>query len=354
MKKTGFIIGLTFLMLLFPLTAQAATESEFYEQGVALFEQGKYEEALHCFEEAAALNPDEPVYYDWQGSCLYHMVAFDEALLAFDKALALEPYYSTYEYKGVCLAVLGQTSEALEAFEDSITLYPYQNNYFWKAAILMDLKRLPEAAATYLAAAGLSDADNNAKALAYNNAGYVLYLDRQYSAAMNAVQNGLALKQDKPSLYKNKGLIFEAQGNYTSALENYSRAVEIDPEYEPALTAQRNLTAKLYGEVPGNSGVVEWDEIKLYVSVDKVWTITFNRPVDLDSAKANITVTDEENNPISLKIEAGSNTNQIKISVLDGQSWPSSKKLTLFIPSTVESADGAKMFNGVKMIFVTK
>ncbi|MBP7175610.1 MAG: tetratricopeptide repeat protein [Thermoclostridium sp.] len=354
MKKTGWMIGLAFLLVLFPLTAQAATESEYYEQGVALFGQGNYEDALKSFEEAARLNPEESVYYDWQGSCLYHMVAFDEALLAFDKALALEPYYSTYEYKGACLAVLGRTSEALAAFDDSIALYPYQNNYFWKAAMLMDLNRLPEAAATYLDAVGLDGVDNNAKALAYNNAGYVLYLDKQYAAAMNAVQNGLALKQDKPSLYKNKGLILEAQGFYTSAMENYDRALEIDPTYESALTARRNLNANLYDVVPTSTEAVDWDEIKLYVSVDKVWTITFNRPVDLNSAKANITVTDDEENNYSIKVEAGNDATQIKVSPDNEQGWPPSKKLTLFIPSAVGSTDGAKMFNGIKMIFVTK
>lgn len=354
MKRISFILVFTFLAMLLPLTVQAATEAEYYQQGVDLFDQGNYEEALHRFEEAAELNPSESIYYDWQGSCLYHMVAFDEALPAFEKALALEPYYSTYEYKGACLAALGRMTEALEAFDESIALYPYQNNYFWKAAILLDLQRLPEAAGVYLAVAGLNDADNEAEALAYNNAGYVLYLDRRYPEAMNAVEKGLALKQDKPSLYKNKGLILEAQGNFTSAMENYTRALEIDPEYEAALTAQRSLNAKLYGVAPDSGEFVEWDEIKLYVSLDKVWTITFNRPVDLDSAKAGIYIADEENNHFNLKIEAGSDAAQLKVSLEDGQSWPSSKKLALYIPSTVKSDDGAKMFNGIKMVFLTK
>ena len=59
MKKTGWMIGLAFLLVLFPLTAQAATESEYYEQGVALFGQGNYEDALKSFEEAARLNPED-------------------------------------------------------------------------------------------------------------------------------------------------------------------------------------------------------------------------------------------------------------------------------------------------------
>lgn len=102
MKRSGLIIILTLLMITFSFSraAQAATELEYYEQGVDLFNQGNYEEALHNFEAAGTINPHESVYFDWQGSCLYHMVALDEALLAFDKALALEPYYTTFEYKG--------------------------------------------------------------------------------------------------------------------------------------------------------------------------------------------------------------------------------------------------------------
>ncbi|ATW26760.1 Ig-like domain-containing protein [Candidatus Formimonas warabiya] len=356
MKRSGLIIILTLLMITFSFSraAQAATELEYYEQGVDLFNQGNYEEALHNFEAAGTINPHESVYFDWQGSCLYHMVALDEALLAFDKALALEPYYTTFEYKGVCLAALGRPEEALEAFNESIALYPYQNNYFWKAAILLDLQRFDQAAGTYLSVVALNDTDNEAKALAYNNASYLLYLNQNYTEAMEAVENGLALEPDKSNLYKNKGLILEAQGNYHEALENYNEALEIDPNNQAALTAQRNLIARLNGEEPDSTGMVEWEEIKLYVPLDKVWTITFNRPVDLESAQNNIYIADEENKHLSLKIEAGNDANEITVSLSDGQSYAAAQRYTLFVPANVKSVNGVKMINGVKMDFFTK
>ncbi len=355
MKKTCFTI-LTILVMIFSfsLTVQAEMEQEYYQQGVEQYDKGNYEKALHYFEQASNINPKESVYYDWQGSCLYHLVAFEEALQAFDKALALEPYYTTYEYKGVCLAALGRTEEAINAFDQSISLYPYLNNYFWKAAILLSSQKLPEAASTYLSVAALKDTDNETKALAYNNAGYALYVNKNYEKAMEAIEKGLGLKQDKSNLYKNKGLILEAQGNYDGAMENYNRALEIEPNNQLALTARRNLSAKLDGKPLDPTQFLEWEEIKLYVPSDKIWTIVFNRPVDLESAKEYIHITDKDNNQLSLKIEAGNSANVVKVSLANEQGYASSARYTLFVPSDVQTTGGVKMISGVKMDFISK
>ncbi|MEN6460494.1 MAG: tetratricopeptide repeat protein [Syntrophomonas sp.] len=355
MKKCILIIfTILALVLSFPNFAQAATELEYYQQGVELFNQRNYEEALHNFEEAASLNPNESVYYDWQGSCLYYLVAFDEALQSFNKALALEPYYTTYEYKGVCLAILGHSEEALSAFDQSIALHPYQNNYFWKAAIQVDRQEFKDAADTYLAIAALNDISIETKALAYNNAAYVLYLSQKYAEATTAVENGLALKPDKANLYKNKGLILEAQGNCDEALENYYQALQIDPDNEASLTARRNLLARLNGDELDPSEYVEWEEMKLYVPLDKVWTLTFTRPVDLKTAQKYIYIADEENNRLNPEIKAGDNANEIKVCLSDAQSYSPAKRYTLFVPANVASTNGVIMINGVTMDFITK
>lgn len=355
MKKRNLIIfAVLVLVLSFSPFAEAATEQEYYQQGLDLFNQGNYEEALPNFEEAAALNPTRSEYYDWQGSCLYYLVAFDEALLAFNQALALEPYYTTYEFKGVCLAALGRSEEALAAFEQSIALHPYQNNCFWKAAILVDLKKYNEAADTYLSVAALNNIDNETKAQSYNNAGYVLYLNQNYTGAMTAIENGLALKSDKPNLYKNKGLILEARGDYDEALAHYNQALQIDAQNEAALTARRNLLARLNKDELDPSEYVEWEEIKLYVPLDKVWTITFNRPVDLKTAQEYIYIADDDNNRLSLTIEVGDNANQIRVSLSGEQSYSPAQRYTLFVPANVASNNGVKMLNGLKMDFITK
>lgn len=355
MKKCTLIIFTVLVLLLsFPAFAQAATEQEYYDQGVALFNQGSYEEALHNFEEASALNPAEPAYYDWQGSCLYYLVAFDEALQAFNQALTLEPYHTTYEYKGVCLFALGRPQEALAAFDQSIALHPYQNNYFWKAAIQLDLQNFKDAARTYLSVAALNDTSAETKALAYNNAAYVLYLNQKYDEAMTAVENGLALKSDKPNLYKNKGLILEAQGHFAEALANYNQALQIDPQNEAFLTARRALLARLNGDELNPSECVEWQEIKLYVPLDKVWILTFNRPVDINTARAHIYLADEGNNHLNLKIEAGNNANEIRVGLSTEQGYLPGTRYTLGVPADVASTNGVQMLNGVRMDFITE
>jgi tetratricopeptide (TPR) repeat protein len=233
-------------------------------------------------------------------------------------------------------------------------LHPCLNNYFWKAAILLSSQKLHEAASTYLTLAALKDTDNETKALAYNNAGYTLYLNHNYEGAMEAIEKGLGLMQDKSNLYKNKGLILEAQGNYDGAMDNYNRALEIDPDNPLAITARGNLSAKLKGKPMDPTQYLEWEEIKLYVPSDKVWTIAFNRPVDLESAKEYIHIEDEDKNQLSLKIEAGNSANEVKVSLSNGQGYAPSVRYTLFVPSDVQTTGGVKMISGVKMDFISK
>jgi len=347
---TTFVI----MVILFSSTqvAQAATDLEYFQQGCDQFNAGSYEEALQNFEEAIKLKPQESIYYDWLGACLYHMVALDEALIAFDKALALEPYYSTYEYKGVCLAIMGRTEEALTAFDNSIALHPYLNNYFWKACVLMDLQRYEEAADAYLAVVTLNDADDESKAQAYNNAGYVLCLGKDYAKAMTAVENGLALIKNKPTLYKNKGLILEGQQNYKEALACYEQALEIDPENDSAGTARRNLVLKL-NNCLDLSEFVAWKEIKQDVPLNKSWTITFNSPVDLAAAQESIVLGDELGNRLSLDIQAGNEAHELTVSLQGQQTYAPGKSYFLFIPLSVKSDKGIPLNNSLMMEFKT-
>lgn len=71
--------------------APEALAQQWYEQGSALYQQGRFEEALEAFTRAAQLNPNFWEAYQYMGACSYGLGRYGEALAAYEKVLAINP-----------------------------------------------------------------------------------------------------------------------------------------------------------------------------------------------------------------------------------------------------------------------
>jgi len=63
-----------------------------FGKGLALFYQEKYQEALDCYEKVLRVYPDDVNTWMEKGSALYYQDRFDEALRCYQKVLELDPY----------------------------------------------------------------------------------------------------------------------------------------------------------------------------------------------------------------------------------------------------------------------
>jgi tetratricopeptide (TPR) repeat protein len=61
------------------------------KKGTSLVAYGKYEEALECFENALALNPNDPDILNKKGVVLRSLGRYDEATECFNKSLEILP-----------------------------------------------------------------------------------------------------------------------------------------------------------------------------------------------------------------------------------------------------------------------
>ena len=68
-----------------------ANALEILKKGVNFLEDGKYEEALDCFEKILVINPDDPDIWNKKGVALRSLGRYDEAVDAFNKALEITP-----------------------------------------------------------------------------------------------------------------------------------------------------------------------------------------------------------------------------------------------------------------------
>ncbi len=143
-----------------------------FEQGIALDNLGRFDEAIASYDKALQLKPD--LYQAWKsrGRALYNLGRFDEAIASYDKALQLKPdYYEAWNNRGVALCNLGRFDEAIASYDKVLQLKPdYYEAWGNRGIALRQLGRLDEAIASYDKALQLKPDDHQA----WNNRGVAL------------------------------------------------------------------------------------------------------------------------------------------------------------------------------------
>ena len=124
----------------------------YFSDGVSLFQQEKYQEALEAFEEALkaikqALSYEEYLAKAWynKGVTLLQMEDFQEALTALQRALKYDKEHpQAYYSSGVALIMLGRLPEAQQVFQRAFILRDSLSNRgvgLYKAWSLLTLQQ---------------------------------------------------------------------------------------------------------------------------------------------------------------------------------------------------------------------
>lgn len=104
------------------------TVSGWNSMGVALYERGRYEEALQAFDEAIRLDPEHVDAWTMRGLTLADLSNYDEAIQSYDEAIRLDPKHSGAWYgKSMALRILGRIPEADAAYARSEELQLYSD-----------------------------------------------------------------------------------------------------------------------------------------------------------------------------------------------------------------------------------
>lgn len=72
---------------------KAAESEQYFEQGLQLYEQYKYQEAVSAFDKAIAANPDNYKIYSAQGIAICFQGNYPAGMLLIEKTLAMQPDY---------------------------------------------------------------------------------------------------------------------------------------------------------------------------------------------------------------------------------------------------------------------
>jgi len=195
------------------------------DKGAALYNQGKYDEAIKCYNEAIKINPHyAPAWYN-KGNVLNSQGKYDEAIECYDEAIGLNPQLvDAWGNKGSALNSQGKYDEAIQACDKAIDLNPqYAMAWNNKGAALYNQGKYDEAIECYNEAIKI----NPQYALALTNKGVVLYSEGKYDEAIQALDTAIKINPQYADAWHNKGVALESLGCNVEAQQAYAKAKEL-------------------------------------------------------------------------------------------------------------------------------
>jgi tetratricopeptide (TPR) repeat protein len=193
----------------------------------AHYGQGQLDEAIHAYEQAVTIVPDDTASRIRLAQFLTLRQRTAEALRYAREAVLLEPSNPS-ALATLCQALNGegQHAEAFDACECAIELDPeYAEAYAYLAKVYVDTGDwIP--ARNYAEQA--VDLDYQSMDAHYNQ-GYVLEAQGRYRQAVEAYENAIVLHPKLAPLYVSAGQNYRVLGQFTEAIDRFERATRLDP-----------------------------------------------------------------------------------------------------------------------------
>jgi tetratricopeptide (TPR) repeat protein len=178
-----------------PVIEQTAAVS-WLNQGIALGNLGKYDEAVQAFDKAIEINPKNAVGWYLKGAALDRQGKVLEAIQACNNATEINPQDADAWYiKGKVLEDLGRYDEAMQAFDNSTQIDP-QNIDAW-----------------------------------YDK-GEELYWQGKYNESIQALDKVTEIDPQDADAWYIKSMALDDLGKQEEAGLAYNRSIEINPDIE--------------------------------------------------------------------------------------------------------------------------
>lgn len=200
----------------------------FFFRAYTYSELGKKDSALHYYNRALALNPEDPDSYNNRGNLFLDKLQSDSAIADYEKAIQLnekEPIF--WRNKGIALQGLGQHAAAMAHFNRAIELNPDLGaSYRIRGALYAVLDSTERALNDFDKALALGYED----ALLYFLRGNIRINEKAYESAL--ADNIRAVALDSTAEHLNgRANAYRLLGEYERALDDLAAAIELDSTY---------------------------------------------------------------------------------------------------------------------------
>ena len=243
-KRLARCAALAVALIFGPVAAQGADLSS-CEAGLAAHGEGNFTKAIElytgCIANGNLSGHDLALAYNNRGVSYAAEGDFVQALKDFDSTVRVEPDYApVYRNRGFAYRSLGRYQLAFQNFDRAIELDPQAAAYNDRGNTHKDLGQYQNAIRDYDQAIKL-DPDY---AYAYFNRCWTMakHLGRYEEALPDCERASRGLKDRAYAAY-GLGFVYEHQGALAEARAAYERALEIDPDYAPAVADLARLKA---------------------------------------------------------------------------------------------------------------
>lgn len=119
-------------------------------EGIELFKQGQYTEAIESFKKTIEKFPGSVEAYYNLGLSYLRNGDIDKAILSFEKAIELKPdSVEAHLALGECYFNKGESKEAMDSFSDALEIQPHNPRIYYNIGIVYYKNNNPEKALSY-------------------------------------------------------------------------------------------------------------------------------------------------------------------------------------------------------------
>ena len=202
----------------------------FYRAGMANENTGDHAGAERAFRRGLELNPDDVELHNALGWTLFQDGRGEQAVAEYRKALAVDPkHVKAHNNIALALVELGLLEEAATHFQKSLESEPKAEIHSDLGFILAQLGRSDEAVKHYREALRLDPECASANmnlAVSFVQANDFPQAETHYRAALAA--------KLRPESANGLGFVLAQQGRNDEAVEQFRKALELDPKFTPA------------------------------------------------------------------------------------------------------------------------
>jgi tetratricopeptide (TPR) repeat protein len=200
--------------------------------GVITVQAGEAPAGVALIERAVSLNPHMAAAQGNLGWALAEAGRLDDAVAAYDRALELDPGYVAGHYnRANTLRDRGALAEALAGYDRTLGLQPsFVEAWVNRGAVLERLRRADEAAASFARAATLRPD----MAEAHANLAKVLNDLKRSDEALVSAERAIALDPASAAAHNHRALALYDLRRLDEALAAADRAIALNPDYPEA------------------------------------------------------------------------------------------------------------------------
>jgi tetratricopeptide (TPR) repeat protein len=237
-------------------------DSELWFKNGALLEKlGNNRKASEAYQKAISLKQDNIDAWNGYGTVLIRQQKFQEAKDTLEEAIKIEPTNpAIWKNLGLALEYLGESERSQEMYQQALKLYDLKikensqkgYNLIQKGGVLLKLKplreaRLREARSAFQNATKV----NPTSASAFSNLATAQFNLKEYDDALANIDRAIALDPTSHRFLHNKGSFLKGRSSsnreqdYQDAINAYTQALAIKPNYIPALQDRGQVYMKL-------------------------------------------------------------------------------------------------------------